>query len=128
MAGRGKCPKPYRSWLEFDLADKWGMSGHEYETLKLKYDIKGKVYNPDFIDRPNKIMYEAKGRFRSHAEISKYLHIRDCNPDWTLRFIVPKTSVNRPAYPGKKLTMADWFDKHNFEWAVADNLPESWRA
>lgn len=120
---KGKPPSPYRSWLEHDLHEgPMCHCEHEPEDSKLDYVIT-KTYIPDFVDPRNPdVLYEAKGRFRTHDEAKKYLWVRDTHPDVEIRFIV--VSGNTRAYPQTKMTLGAWLDKHGFKWCEAKNVPE----
>ena len=123
---RTRAPAPYKSWFEKDLHE-GPLKGFDYEPegSVLEYITENK-YSPDFIDpdHPN-IIYEAKGRFRTHGEAKKYVWIQRCHPDLKLRFIIASASVK--AYPQTKMHMGDWLTKQGFEWCLASNVPDEWR-
>lgn len=118
-------PAPYKSGLEHRLHT--GAMKHalyEPDWGKTQYTII-KNYVPDFIheDEPF-ILYEAKGRFRTFDEAKKYIHVRDSNPEVTIRFII--TNPNSRAYPQTEMTMGDWLTKHGFEWCTETEVPPEW--
>ena len=122
-----KYPKPYRSGLEHRLH-----SGplknllYEPKGSHLTYVIPNRTYVPDFVDPNNsKIIYEAKGRFRTFQEAMKYIYVRDSNPEYTIRFII--SNPNNRAYPQVKMTMGEFLDKYGFEWATEEDIPDDWR-
>lgn len=91
-----------------------------YETKELPYSI-NHIYNPDFI-LPNGIIIEAKGFFRTDAELAKMRAIKATYPHLDIRFVFmhPDKLVRRT-----KATHAEWADKHGFPWA--DNrIPLEW--
>lgn len=104
------------------------MAGLEYEPkwATTPYVIKGKTYNPDFVskDNPN-ILYEAKGRFRTHDEAKKYIHVLECHPHLKIRFIITDPTVR--AYPQTNMEMGAWLTKHGFEWCTEEDVPDEWR-
>lgn len=123
---RGRPPKPYKSWLEYDLHN-GAMKDYEYEPKwsKVEYTIT-KEYSPDFVDKRNpNIVYEAKGYFRTYEEAVKYLHVREANPGLIIRFIV--SSPNKRAYPQIKMKMGDWLTMHGFEWCTDKEIPRAWQ-
>lgn len=122
-----KYPSPYRSEMEYRI-HKGPMKRHEFEPswAKTPYVIKGKTYNPDFAskDNPN-ILYEVKGRFRTHEEAKKYIHVIESNPELTIRFIISNPTTR--AYPQTKMHMGDWLTKYGFEWCTEEDIPHDWR-
>ena len=126
MARKGVKPdKPYSSLLEQGLHKDGPMSRHYYEPDTFKYIIE-KTYKPDLVHADNEnIWFEIKGRFRSQEEAAKYLWIRDCFPEKTLRFIVDNPNVK--AYPRVKITISQWLDKWGFEWCTAKDIPDEWK-
>jgi hypothetical protein len=86
----------------------------EYEAIKLDY-TREHTYLPDFIDRDNKTIYEAKGRL-CPIERGKLLAIKRCNPDW--RFVIVLQYPNRKISRTSRTTYAGWCVKNGFEWMV----------
>lgn len=113
----------YRSKLEQRL--------HQGPLARLRYEPKDemlvyglvKTYLPDFAGE--RFILEAKGRFRSSEDARKYLAVREYNPEVDLRFVLSNPGVK--AYPGSLRTLAEWLDKHGFEWAAETAIPPSWR-
>ncbi len=110
-------PKPYRSWLEYNLHT--GKLKHlEFEKYTATYDviIKGRKYTPDFVCGSRLI--EAKGRFRDKAEADKYIHIRNSGYNVCFIFQNPKTPLpwaKRRKKDGTKMSHQEWAVKNNFE-------------
>lgn len=128
---RKNIPKGYDSWLEYDLQQK--LTRCCYHPDRISY-IQRKTYEPDFkYEEDEYVTYiEAKGRFRDRSEARKYIDVRDSlgdNEDIVFIFQNPKTAMPgaRRRADGTRLTMADWADKHEFQWYTVDNLPLRWR-
>ncbi|MGH9992868.1 MAG: hypothetical protein ACREBU_01540 [Nitrososphaera sp.] len=120
-----RTPRPYRSGFEWRLAT-GPLAGLEYEPKdqRLVYALV-KVYTPDFVNKDRGVLIEAKGRFRGSDEARKYLAVREYNPDVDLRFVLLNPDVR--AYPGARMTLADWMVKHDFNWCTEDSIPQTWR-
>ena len=69
---RGKPPKGYDSWFEYEL-HVGVLKDCDYHTTSRPYTQK-KEYEPDFII--GTYLIEAKGRFRDSEEARKYIDIR----------------------------------------------------
>jgi len=125
---RGKPPRPYRSWLEHDL-HQGVLQDLPYETLKIPYQIET-TYNPDFINEDKKILFEAKGRFDSSKEAAKYVHFRNCNPEWEIIFIFERPDTPMPhtrkRKDGTRYRHCDWADKNNFRWCSPTTVKKEW--
>lgn len=115
----------YRSQLEQRLHT-GPLAKLEYEPkdCRLPYTVES-TYLPDFVSRRTGVLYEAKGRFRQAAEARKYVCIQAQYPQETLRFVLSNPGVR--AYPGTKQSLADWMERHGFEWCVETKIPKSWR-
>lgn len=121
---RRKPPAPYKSMFEYKVHNM--MSRHEYEPAwaTVQYTVP-KIYKPDFASKRHKgVVYEAKGRMRTFEEAAKYLHVRQCNPDIEIRFIIMNPNVK--AYPQTKLRLGDWLTKHGFAWCTINDIPKGW--
>lgn len=113
----------YRSKLEAKVAEL--LPEVRYETRKLDYVVPASKhkYLVDFELGPNDYI-EVKGRLLP-SERKKYLLVRECNPDITLRFFFDK-SDNR-IYKGSPTTYAAWCDANGFEWTdIRRGLPAHW--
>jgi hypothetical protein len=125
-----KLPKGYDSHLEVDLHE-GPLKGYEHHPAKLSYKIEH-LYQADFVDpdEPN-ILIECKGRARDRAELMKYVHIQNCNPDYEIVFILEKPNVPMPfakkRKDGSKQTHEDFLEKHGFRYFYKDTIPDSWR-
>lgn len=115
---RGKVPKPYRSWLEYDL-HKGPLKHLPFEPEAIPYTITAN-YLPDFIDYDKGIIYEAKGRFESSTEAAKYVHFQRCNPQWEIVFIFERATSpmpnSRKRKDGSRFTHGDWAAKNGFRF------------
>jgi hypothetical protein len=123
LTSRKKTDSPYRSKLEAKVAELLPVV--EYEAEKLKYTVPASThtYITDFRLAPRSYI-EVKGRLLP-SERKKYLLVRECNPDITLRFFFDKS--DNKIYKGSPTTYADWCDKNNFEWTdLKLGLPKSW--
>lgn len=105
----------YRSMLEVAIADQLKSLGvdFEYETLKIPYQKKDRIYKADFV-LPNGIIIEGKGRFKSEDR-SKHLLIKEQHPELDIRFVFSNSSnkLNK----NSKTTYASWCEKHGFLYA-----------
>ena len=113
----------FRSGLEQDNAawlDELGV-GYEYETKRIRYKPKTKVYTPDF-ELPNGVIVETKGRFIS-TDRAKHLLIKEQHPELDIRFVF--SNANNRLSKRSKSTYADWCDKHGFIWAE-QRIPKEW--
>ena len=111
---KGKPPKGYDSWFEYELHT-GVLKPCQYHTGLVHY-TQEKMYEPDF--RIGDYLIEAKGRFRDSAEARKYVDIRKSLTFEELVFVFyhPDTPMPRARrrYDGTKFTMADWADKNGF--------------
>jgi len=125
---RGKQPKPYRSWLEYDL-HQGVLKDIPFEPFSIPYQIEAK-YNPDFVNEDKKILFEAKGRFADSKEAAKYVHFRRCNPSWELIFIFESPTLAFPhakkRKDGTRKTHAEWATKNGFQWCCPKTIKEEW--
>ncbi len=121
-------PQPYRSGLEYNL-HVGPLQDLDYEPMKVDYTVAHK-YTPDFVNYNKGIMFEAKGRFEDSSEAAKYIHIRDCNPDWELVFIFEKPDVAmpnaKPRKDGTKFSHKQWAEKHHFKWCCPATVNKEW--
>lgn len=112
---RSKHTNIYRSGLEQRIAHDLERRGvtFAYETLKIPYQKKPSVYNPDFI-LPNSIIIEAKGRLTT-ADRVKMLLVKEQHPYLDIRFVFQR--AHNKIRKGSKTTYAMWCDRHGFPWA-----------
>jgi|TARA_R110000803_G_scaffold202227_1_gene267275 hypothetical protein len=118
---KGKPPKGYDSWFEYDLHT-GVLKDCAHHTEVLPY-TQQKTYEPDFqLNSKHGIIFiEAKGRFRDSAEARKYVDVResiDRNDELVFLFYEPKTPMPRARRrnDGTKFTMAEWADKNEFRY------------
>ena len=120
---------PFRSALEKRIAGV--LKGFKYEAKesKLDYVIPHK-YTPDFVhpDAPD-VLIEVKGYFRDAKENTKYLHIRNANPEKEVIFIFYNTMKKlhgncRPRKDGTVMTIDEWLRKHQFLYYLERALPK----
>lgn len=88
------------------------LTGVEYESRKFPY-VLACVYNPDFVDEANKVMYESKGFWRA-ADRRKILNVKRQYPDWTLIMILQ--DPNKRISKTSKTTYAKWCERNGLEW------------
>lgn len=122
-------PKGYDSKLEYELHQNQ-LKGCEHHTRTVTYIIPH-TYEPDFIPtREPNVFIEVKGRARDRAELMKYVHVRDCNPDIEIVFILEKRGTPMPfakkRKDGSKQTHEDFLDKHGFKYYYPDTVPKKW--
>ena len=111
------------------LLDKGPLSIAKYHPKPLYYVVPEQVcqYTPDWLYKNWYI--ESKGRFRTKAEATKYIHIRDSLEEGK-KFIFVFQNPNTPMpgskrrRDGTKFSVSEWADKHNFIWATIDNVME----
>lgn len=118
-----------RSKFEVDLKKK--LKNCRYEPFKIPYTYEAE-YIPDFVPKNNdKLLIEAKGRFRTRQEAKKYMAVRDSNPDLEIVFIFYNPKVPMPGTrrrkDGSRQSHADWADKNGFRWCTIRNIPAEWR-
>ena len=121
---RRKTPKGYDSKFEYDL-HKGPLKGVKYHTDKVSYTSEH-TYEPDFVYKH--YLIEAKGRFRTRDEATKYIWIKRSLVFEELVFIFqnPKTpmpgAVRRK--DGTKQSMAEWANKNGLKWYTKDTIKE----
>jgi hypothetical protein len=118
-----------RSKFEVDLKKK--LKKCRYEPFKLSYTWESE-YIPDFVPKHNeKILIEAKGRFRTRQEARKYGAVRDANPDYEIVFVFMNPNVPMPGArkrkDGTRLSHKEWAEMNNFRWFTIGTLPEEWK-
>ena len=122
MAKRGKPPKGYDSWFEYELHTDY-LSKCEYHPEMITY-TQTKLYEPDFAI--GEFLIEAKGRFRDSEEARKYLDIRASLifHEVEIGFYDPKTPMPRARRrkDGTKFTMAEWADKNGFRYYTCETI------
>ena len=104
-----------------------------HPDVRLQYVIE-KKYEPDWYVEEGEIEYfiEAKGRFRDSEEARKYVEIKKSLSDsQRLVFILQRPEGKMPNAKRRKdgttFCMAEWCDRHGFEWYTAHSLPDRWR-
>lgn len=114
-------PKRYDSGFEHEVSESLG-EGWEHHPPKISY-VSEHTYTPDFrkeIDG-KVVLVEAKGRFRSRSEASKYIAIRNAlKENEELVFIFydaskPVVGAQRRK-DGTKQSHGDWADTNGFRW------------
>ena len=122
MAKRGKPPKGYDSWFEYELHTDY-LSKCKYHPEMITY-TQTKLYEPDFA--VGEFLIEAKGRFRDSEEARKYLDIRASLVFHELVFVFydPTTAMPRARRrkDGTKFTMAEWADKNGFRYYTCETI------
>lgn len=105
----------------------------EYHPEKIHYtkpETKH-TYQPDWkINKFKKIIYiEAKGRFRSKEEYTKYLHVREAleeNEELVFLFMKPKNAMPgaKKRKDGTVRTHAEWAESNGFRWYDENSIKE----
>lgn len=117
--------KKYRSGLESRLHT-GPLAKCDYEPMALAY-VTESNYIPDFVY--GKYIFEAKGRFRTYGEASKYIAVRVSNPDYELIFVFSDPAKPMPgAMPrrdGTKLSHGEWATKNGFRYFTEQTIPRS---
>lgn len=85
-----------------------------------------KTYTPDGWLH-DKVWLELKGRFRTMAEASKYLHIQKSYPDVYIVFVlggklVPLPGAQVRKKSGTRRTHEDWLKDHGFIYCYEDTI------
>ena len=113
-----------------------------FKPDKFNYSMEH-VYTPDFLvvgERVVKkvlceenIFIEAKGRFRDHAEYSKYIPIKkeiESHAGYRFVFLFYNPSLPMPfakkRKDGTKQTHGEWATKNGFEWYTEETFPKEW--
>lgn len=126
---RRHCKAAYRSGLENRIAEQLKSSGLEgnYEQYKIRFTqpAKKRTYTPDFwlISKTGKEMIiESKGLF-TVPDRQKHLMIKAEHPTLDIRFVF--SNPNTKLYKKRKLTYAQWCEKHGFKYAK-NLIPSEW--
>lgn len=118
-------PKPFRSWLEADIAHdlKKRKVEYEYEEDTLIYVIPAipHRYKPDF-RLPNGIIVEAKGRWKSEDR-KKMGYVIEQNPHEDIRMLF--ASDNKIS-KNSRTRYSDWCEKRGIKYAIGKQVPEEW--
>jgi len=121
---KGKPPKGYDSWFEYELHT-GVLKDCTYHTGNVYY-TQTKLYEPDFAI--GEFLIEAKGRFRDSEEARKYVDIRSSLVFEELVFVFyhPDTPMPRARrrQDGTKFTMAEWANKNGFRYFTADTVKD----
>ena len=120
----------YRSKFEANIA-KWLQAKKikfKYEPCKLNYIVPESKhkYTPDWhLDGDRNIYYESKGKLTA-ADRKKLLHIKESNPNLTIRIILMNSDVK--IRKGSPTTYGDWCTKSGFEWCDwrHGGIPKKW--
>ena len=122
MAKRGKPPKGYDSWFEYQLHTDY-LSECEHHPEMISY-TQTKLYEPDFII--GDFLIEAKGRFRDSEEARKYVDIRRSLVCQELVFVFYDPNIPMPRArrrkDGTKFTMSEWADKNGFRYFTCETI------
>ena len=114
----------FRSDYELHVAKNLAEQGvkFEYESHKISYQPKPRIYTPDFYLPEQDIYIEAKGFF-SPADRQKMLLVTKQNMFFDIRMLFLRASnkLNRSS----KTTYGKWCDKHGILWADG-TIPLEW--
>lgn len=124
--GRGIIPpKPYRSWLEADVAQdlKKRKIPFEYEARKIIFvePATTRSYTPD-LELPNGVIVEIKGRWTAHDR-RKMGHVIEQNPELDIRMLFDKDNT---ISKNSKTRYSDWCRKRGIPFAIGNKVPEEW--
>ncbi len=129
-----KLPRPYDSWLEYDLHNgPLKEAQHHPKKEDLIPYIVPRTYEYDFLFTHDNIMYlaESKGRWVDSSDASRYQQIRSALKDWhvfkesgcediELFYIFEN---HKTAFPhakrrknGTKMTNGEYASKHGYRW------------
>ena len=129
---RGKQPKPFDSWLEFDLYQ-GHLSACSFHPPMIEY-TQTRKYEPDFVieEEGKTIFIETKGRFRDRQESRKYVDVAaSLSDNEELVFIFMNSKLAMPHVrrrkDGTKLSHGDFAAKNNISFYDLYNIPTSWR-
>lgn len=117
---RGKVPKGYDSWLEYDLHQNQ-LAGCDHHPEMIDY-VQHRKYEPDFVIQQGSITVyiEAKGRFRDRQEARKYIDvIKSLDPN--LERLVFVFADSRKPMPGSQRRKDGTRQSHG-EWAAKNNI------
>jgi len=133
--GAGK----YRSLLEKRVCEELERKGVTfwYEPYQMPYTVSVKTakcancghstalkerrYTPDVV-LGNGIIIEIKGRFTGPMR-TKMLAVRDCNMDQEIKMLF---QADNWMTSKKLMRYSDWCDKHGFDYAIGDKVPDEW--
>lgn len=120
-----KVAKKYRSGLESRLHT-GPLKKCAYEPMALTY-VQEKSYIPDFVWK--KYIFEAKGRFRTYAEASKYVAVKNFNPEYELIFVFSDPNKAMPGAgvrkDGTRMSHGEWAAKNGFRYFTESTIPGS---
>lgn len=117
--------------LEADVTIHFKYEDKQYTYIKLLCPSCGEpcsvgTYTPDFnfYSQADSYLFtvEAKGLFDSEDR-TKLIAVRKANPDIDLRILFQRDQAIRK---GSKTKYSDWCIKHDFIWAVGEDLPPQW--
>lgn len=80
-------------------------------------------YIPDF-RLGNGILVECKGYFDARAR-GKMLRVKKQNPTLDIRFLFQRAN-NRITKSLNSLMYWQWAERHGFQWAEGEEIPQSW--
>ena len=130
--GRGRPPKKYDSWLEYDLHQDQ-LRGCEFHPGLLDY-VQHRTYEVDFLVREGKkiIYIESKGRFRDRQESRKYVDVvKSLRRNQELVFIFADSNKPMPGSrkrkDGTRLSHGEFSNLNNIRYFDLHNVPKAWR-
>lgn len=126
---RGKIPKPYDSWLEYDL-HQGQLSGCDFHTETIDY-VQHRSYEPDFVTQQGhiKVYIEVKGRFRDRPEARKYVDVIKSLDPVLERLVFVFADSHKPMpgsqrrKDGTRFSHGDWAEKHGITYYDLSNCP-----
>lgn len=121
-----KPPKPYRSWLEADVAEDLNQREIEfaYETMTIPFVEPAKVrkYKPDLVFGDEDMIVEVKGRWTANDR-RKMGEVIEQNPDLDIRMLFHKdNTISR----NSRTRYSDWCKKRGIMYAVGGKVPQEW--
>lgn len=96
------------------------------DAVKLEYKIIAPYY-PDVIISQKKtghqVLVEIKGWFKP-SDRTKMIAVKKNNQDADIRLLFQTDGWTTKSH---KQRYSDWAEKHGFEWAVGEEVPEDWK-
>lgn len=119
-------PRPYRSWLEADVANNLRKRRikFEYEPSSIVYvePSKTRRYIPDLVINGGCTYIEVKGRWTAHDR-RKMGYVIEQNPDLDIRMLFAKDNT---ISKNSKTRYSDWCEKRGIMYAIGTEVPKEW--
>lgn len=93
----------------------------EYEGESLQYYLGPKWYTPDIVF-PDGTYVEIKGYFKA-KDRQLLLAVREYHPGIVIRLLFQR---NNKLNSRAKMRYSDWCERHGFEYAIGEEIPDAW--